>query len=42
MKWESKKACNKCTKKFIKRTVLVKLNVEDVVTCFLEHSVVLL
>jgi len=30
---------NKCTKKFSKRTVLIQLIVEDVVTCFLEHRV---
>jgi len=30
---------NKCAKNVCKRTVLVQLIVEDVVTCFLEHSV---
>jgi len=31
---------NKCAKNCCKRTILVQLIVEDVVTCFLEHSVV--
>jgi len=30
---------NKCTKYCCKRTILVQLIVEDVVTIFLEHSV---
>jgi len=32
---------NKCAKNCCKRTILVQLIIEDVVTCFLEHSVVL-
>jgi len=31
---------NKCAKNCCKRTILVQLIVEDVVTCFLKHSVV--
>jgi len=31
---------NKCAKNCCKRTIPVQLIVEDVVTCFLEHSVV--
>ena len=30
---------NKCTKNCCKQTIPVQLIVEDVVTCFLEHSV---
>jgi len=32
---------NKCAKNFCKRTVLVQLIIENVVTCFLEHNVYL-
>jgi len=31
---------NKCTKNCCKQTILVQVIAEDVVTCFLEHSVV--
>jgi len=30
---------NKCAKNLCKRTVLLQLIIENVVTCFLEHSV---
>jgi len=32
---------NKCAKDFCKRTVLLQLIIENVVTCFLKHRVVL-
>ena len=32
---------NKCAKNLCKRTVLLQLIIKNVVTCFLEHSVVL-
>jgi len=31
---------NKCAKNLFKRTVLVQVIIKNVVTCFLEHSVV--
>ena len=31
---------NMCAKNFCKRTLLVQLIIKNVVTCFLEHSVV--
>jgi len=30
-----------CAKNLCKRTVLVQLNIKNVVTCFLEHSVII-
>ena len=32
---------NKCAKNLCKRTVLLQLIIKNVVTCFLEHSVVI-
>jgi len=38
--WENKTLGNKCAKSCCKRTILVQLIVENVVKCFLKHSVV--
>ena len=47
MRWETKNTCRwpilfvMCAKNLCKRVVLLKLIIENVVTCFLEHSVLL-
>jgi len=47
VRWDNKKSVddvptfsNKCAKNCCKRTILVQVIAKDMVTCFLEHSVV--